>query len=367
MATNNAAFLELLREQAQAQKPLDASGALRILEDRALPTVQLLGIASIPRQQRFGRKVQVHILNNVRNGYCPEDCGYCAQRKGGEAPIAAYGDKSDEEILEEARLAYENGAYRYCMVVSGRGPGSRQVQHFAGLIQKIKQRYPLSICLSAGILTDPELAVELKSAGLDRYNHNLNTSQRYYDTICSTHDYEDRRSTLQTMSAAGVQLCSGVIAGMGESAEDLVAVALELQSLGAPSIPVNFFLPTEGHAIEHPAALNAEDCLRILIMFRLTNPAAEIRMAAGRERYLGDRQSEALQIANSLFVSGYLNVQGDNAAATFAMIQAAGYEPEFPEGRPPLSFSQQEPPESAGDSLALKDIAALRPARRSAP
>ncbi len=354
-------FLETLRLAADSDRSIDRDAAQRILDDQSLPIEALLDIAEVPRVRHFQNRVQVHILNNVRNGYCPEDCGYCAQRKGSEAPIAAYGDKSEAEILEEARRANESGAYRYCMVFSGRGPGAAQVRRVANLIRTIKEKYPLSICLSAGILNDPALAAELKAAGLDRYNHNLNTSRAHYNMICTTHDYEDRLQTLQTMRAAGVELCSGVIAGMGEARADLVEVAFELQGVAAPSIPVNFFLPTPGHAVKEPVALSGEDCLRILCMFRLVNPRAEIRMAAGRERYLAGRQAEALRVANSLFVSGYLNVRGSPAAETYAMIQKAGYMIETPEGD--FARAAGTPVEGPGAAIVLKSLSDLRPSR----
>jgi biotin synthase len=327
MSAVSTEVLTALEDCARRDASPDPAHARAILDDPSLPLDRLLTIAALPRERHFGRRVQVHILNNVRNGYCPEDCGYCAQRKDETAAeIPAYAAKSEAEILEEARVAYESGAYRYCLVSAGRGPAEKSAERLADLIRRIKAEYPLQICLSAGIIKNPEIAQTLKAAGLDRYNHNLNTSREHYDAICSTHDYDDRLTTLQLMAGAGVSLCSGVIVGMGESSADLVNVAADLARLGAPSIPVNFFLPVPGHAIEKPSALTPEYCLRALVLFRLMNPRAEIRMAAGRELHIGALQARALEAANSLFVSGYLNVKGSDAAETYAMIEAAGFE-----------------------------------------
>lgn len=341
--TSPTEFLSALREQftGGSETPIDAAQAERILTDIGLSTDDLLAIGALPRERHFGRGVQLHILNNVRNGHCPEDCGYCAQRKvetvdgkvknvdeeAGQ-PIASYPAKSEEEILEEARVAYESGAFRYCMVTAGRGPNEKSIERFADLIRKIKKQYPpLQICLSAGLVTRPEFAQKLAEAGLDRYNHNLNTSEEHYKEICSTHDYHHRVETLETMSAAGISLCSGVIAGMGESPADLVEVALDLSKREVPSIPVNFFIPVPGHALKNVTPMTADYGLRILTMFRLTNPGAEIRLAAGREIHFADdrAQERALRVASSMFVSGYLNVVGSNAEATIRMIYGAGY------------------------------------------
>ncbi|MCC5814914.1 MAG: biotin synthase BioB [Leptospira sp.] len=311
---------------------IDRHVALDILEGRiSLPEV--IQMASKPRFENFGKKVRIHILDNIKNGYCPEDCGYCAQRKNGESGIQEYSLKSEDEILEDAKQAKANGAYRFCMVSSGTGPGDKTIAKLSGTIRRITDELGMKVCLSAGIL-DQAKANTLKEAGLDRYNHNLNTSDSYYKDICTTHTFQDRVETLQLASNAGIGLCSGVIVGMGESMDDIIAVAMELRRLRVASIPVNFFIPVKGHAIQNPSVLSPEICLRILAVFRLINPDAEIRMAAGREGHLKTMQSTGLFIANSLFAAGYLNVEGSDAKATLGMIRDAGMEPEFSDGMP---------------------------------
>ena len=386
-------FLAALRDQVEAataahdanqagvpESMLTPEQALRVLTDSGLDTAELLAIGSLPRERFFGRGVQLHILNNVRNGHCPEDCGYCAQRKVGPAaedpgqPIASYPTKTDAEILEEARVAYESGAFRYCMVTAGRGPNERSIDRFADLIREIKAKYPLQICLSAGLVTRPEYAQKLAEAGLDRYNHNLNTSENHYGEICSTHDYQDRMQTLDTVSGAGISLCSGVIAGMGESPADLVEVAFDLRKRAVPSIPVNFFIPVPGHALKTVTPMTADYGLRILSVFRLANPAAEIRLAAGREIHFGkdDAQVRALAVASSMFVSGYLNVRGSDAEATIRMIYDAGYtvdaqHSDFPAqlrellGERESADGQSETNPVAAGAVVMKEKSDLRP------
>lgn len=303
---------------------IDRELALAILESPDIATEDVLRIGQVIRRHFHENRVLVHILNNIRNGNCAEDCGYCAQRKSAEG-VPVYQTKPEDEIMEEAKAAKKSGAHRYCLVTAGRGTSPRMAEKYAELIKRINDELGMKVCLSAGLINDPETARILADAGLDRYNHNLNTSESHYGEIATTHSYQDRLNTLEHVSSRGISLCSGVIAGMGESRADLVNVAFELNRLGAASIPVNFFLPVEGHAVKNPESLTADDCLKILSVFRMANPSAEIRMAAGREVYLGDRQGEGLRVANSLFVSGYLNVKGSSAEQTIRLIYENGY------------------------------------------
>ncbi|PJZ68591.1 biotin synthase BioB [Leptospira perolatii] len=283
------------------------------------------------RERYFGRSVRIHILDNIKNGHCAEDCGYCTQRKGGSSEIQEYSLKPEEEIFEAAKSAKENGAYRFCMVTAGTGPNSQVTEKLANTIERINRELGIKVCLSAGLL-DKEKAIRLKRAGLDRYNHNLNTSKAHYPEICESHTYEQRVETISHLSDAGIGMCSGLIVGMGESLDDLVDVAFELKAYRVISIPVNFFIPVAGHAIRNPQELTPDFCLRTLIVFRLVNPDSEIRIAAGREGHLRGLQSMALFAANSLFASGYLNVKGSDALETVKMILDAGFVPEFSSG-----------------------------------
>ncbi len=320
--------------------PISSSASALITFEEALAILQgegsLLSVVSRASEERFryfGNKVRIHILDNVKNGHCPEDCGYCAQRKSGNSGIQEYSLKSAEQIWEEAKIAKENGAYRFCMVTAGRGPTDKSVDRLAETIEKISGELGLKVCLSAGIL-DAKKAEVLKKAGLDRYNHNLNTSESHYGEICSTHDFKDRLTTLEAASQANIGLCSGVIVGMGEAISDIVEVAFSLKRLKVISIPVNFFIPVKGHAIANPTELSPELCLRILSVFRLINPDSEIRVGAGREGHLRSLQGMSLYVANSFFADGYLNVKGSGIQNSLQMIRDCGMEPEFTEGVP---------------------------------
>ncbi len=310
-----------------------------ILEGEDVALLPLLQAAFVAREHHFGRKVQVHVLNNIQNGLCPEDCGYCSQSRQSKAKIRQYPMKAEADILAEAAAAAEAGASRYCMVMSMRGPSIAQAEELAGIVRKVKERHPIQVCLSVGLLGD-EHAKILAEAGLDRLNHNLNTSEERYGEICSTHTFQDRIDTITAAQRAGIGACSGLIVGMGESTDEIIEVAQRLRALEVPSIPVNFLIPIEGNPVLSDGSLTPEHCLRVLSLMRLVNPSAEVRIAAGREGHLRAMGPLCLYPANSLFVDGYLTTRGDDETDTYRMIRDAGFEVE---GNPQWSGQEGAP------------------------
>ena len=317
-------YAKLTQDALEGLAPSEED-ALWVLDGEDVELLPLLQAAFEPRRRAFGRKVMVHVLNNVQNGLCPEDCGYCSQNKDSAAAIRKYAMKSDEAILAEAEAAALSGATRYCMVLSGRGPTVERTKRIGKLIREIKSRWPIEVCLSAGLMGD-EHAQILKEAGLDRMNHNLNTSEARYDAITSTHSYADRVATLEAAKRNGIESCSGLIVGMGEGSRDILEVAFKLRELEVPSIPVNFLIPIEGNQVQSDGSLTPDRCLRALCLMRFVNPTSEIRVAGGREGHLRTMQPFALYPANSLFVEGYLTTKGDPVEETYAMIRDAGFE-----------------------------------------
>ncbi len=349
------AAYDRLAERALRDDPPGEDEARRILDGEGYDLLPLLHAAFVPREHHFGRRVMVHVLHNVQNGLCPEDCGYCSQSRDSEAAIRKYPMKSDEEILAGAERAARAGASRYCIVASGRGPSVEGARRLASLVRTVKERYPIEVCLSVGLLEEEHARI-LAAAGLDRLNHNLNTSESHYPEICSTHDYDDRVRTLAAAKKCGIEPCSGLILGMGESSGDVIEVAFSLRELEVPSIPVNFLIPIEGNPVTSDGSLAPERCLRALALMRLVNPRAEIRVAGGREGHLRSLQALALWPANSLFVEGYLTTRGDAVRDTYAMIRDAGFEVE---GNP-LADGADAPPEGAF-RLAGRDGDILKP------
>jgi biotin synthase len=276
------------------------------------------------RRRHWGTEVQLYSLRNAKSGICPEDCGYCSQSKVSNAEIPVYRLNDQQTLMESARVAVQNKARTFCIVASGRGPTDEEVERVAAAVRAIKQELPLNVCCCLGLLTPPQARV-LADAGVDRVNHNLNTSANHYEKICSTHSYADRLETLRVVREAGMELCSGGIIGLGESRDDVVDLAMALRELGVESIPVNFLHPIEGTPLANQERPNPRYCLKVLCMFRLTNPRSEIRVAGGRELNLRWLQPMALYAANSLFVSDYLTTRGQPAEADFQMIEDLGF------------------------------------------
>jgi biotin synthase len=195
----------------------------------------------------------------------------------------------------------------------------------AAVVEALKSEHPhVEVCACLGILGDGQ-AETLKAAGVDAYNHNINTAESRYAEICTTHDYADRIATVEKAKSAGLSPCSGLIVGMGESDEEIVDAVFALRELGSDSIPVNFLMPFDGTPLQDTWLLNPLHCLRILAMARLACPATEIRMAGGRELHLRSLQPLALHLANSLFLGDYLTSEGQAAKADLAMIADAGF------------------------------------------
>lgn len=299
--------------------------ALAVLAAPDDELLEVLAAAFAVRRRYFGRDVTLHVIRNAQSGICTEDCAYCSQSAAATSDIPRYPLQTVEDIVEGAREAARLGAIRYCIVISARGPAETEIERVCAAVRRIKREQPIQICVSLGLLT-PEKAARLKAAGVDRYNHNLETAERFYGHICSTHAYADRVATARQAKQAGLELCSGGLIGMGESPEDRVDLAFALRDLGADSIPVNFLDPRPGTRLEGLTRIRPVEALKVLAMFRLVNPDREIRIAGGREAVLGAMQVLALYPANSMFTRGYLTTGGQGCEADRAMVEAAGFE-----------------------------------------
>jgi len=298
---------------------------LAVLQSPDESLLDLLAAAYKIRRRYFGNSVQLYFLINAKSGLCPEDCSYCSQSKTSKAPVSKYNILNREQLLDGARIAAERKAKTYCIVISARSPNPREMQAVEELIPEIKARFDLKICASLGLL-DQELADRLKACGVDRINHNLNTSPEYYGEICSTHSYQDRIDTLRAVRHAGMEICCGGIIGMGEADHDVVRMALEVREVRAESIPLNFLNSIEGTPLAGIDQLNPRHCLKALALFRFANPDRELRIAAGREIHLGSLQALGLYAANSLFVGDYLTTKGQPPEDDYKMIEDLGFQ-----------------------------------------
>ncbi|MFW5438285.1 biotin synthase BioB [Paenibacillus apiarius] len=304
---------------------LSREEALSVLRADDEELLAIMDAAYRVRRHFFGNKVKLNLIINAKSGYCPEDCGYCSQSRVSDAPIEKYTMLEKDVLVDGAKKAMAMQAGTYCIVASGRGPTPRELDQVVAAVEEIKSTLPMKICACLGILSQ-EQANRLKQAGVDRYNHNLNTSKDHYSHITSTHTYADRIHTVETAKHAGMSPCSGVIMGMGETDDQLVDVAFSLRELDADSIPINFLNPIPGTPLAHLNDLDPRRCLKAIAMFRFVCPSKEIRASGGREVNLGMLQPLALYAANSVFVGDYLTTEGQEATADHKMIEDLGFE-----------------------------------------
>lgn len=307
----------------------------RITREEALavvnaPDSELLAVlhaAYKVRSHHHGNRVRVHVLQNAKSGVCPEDCAFCSQSMKYNSDVEQYGIQTTEELLEGAKRAHEKGAVTYCMVTATRGPSGRDIERICDAVQQIKEKYNMQVCASLGLLKEGQ-AEQLAGAGVDRYNHNLETSDKHFPNLVTTHTYADRVRTVTRAKQAGMEACCGGIIGMGEQREDWVDLAMTLRDLEVESVPVNFLNPREGTPLGENDAPRPQECLKALAMFRFVHPDVDVRVAGGREVVLGSMQAMALYAANSFFTEGYLTTEGQGESDDAVMLREAGFEAE---------------------------------------
>jgi biotin synthase len=276
------------------------------------------------RKHYYGNLVKLNMIINTKSGACPENCGYCSQSIVSTAPIETYRMMDSNEMVKGAETAYNLNVGTYCIVASGRGPTNRDVDKVVEAVKEIKDTYGLKVCACLGILK-PEQAERLKEAGVDRYNHNLNTSARNHENITTSHSYDDRVNTVNIVKESGISPCSGVIVGMRETKQDVIDMARSLNILDADSIPVNFLHAIDGTPLEGTDELDPRYCLKVLALFRYINPTKEIRISGGREVNLRSLQPLGLYAANSIFVGDYLTTRGQESTADHKMLEDMGF------------------------------------------
>jgi biotin synthase len=314
-----------LAEEVLAGKHLTKEEALSILQAPDTEVLALLQGAYRIRSHYYGNKVKLNMIINAKSGLCPEDCGYCSQSIVSNAPIEKYPQLSKDLLVEGALKAKEAKVGTYCIVMSGRRPTDKEVDNVIDAVREIKEEHNMKICACLGLIT-PEQAKRLKEAGVDRFNHNINTAASHHANITSTHTYDDRVNTINAVKEAGMSPCSGVIIGMGETDEQIVEMANTLRELNADSIPVNFLNAIPGTPLESMKKIGAVKCLKVLALFRYINPTKEIRISGGREVNLRHLQPMGLYAANSIFVGDYLTTDGQKTQLDHEMIEDLGFE-----------------------------------------
>jgi biotin synthase len=268
-----------------------------------LPFPELLFQAQALHRAYFDpREVQISTLLSIKTGGCPEDCAYCSQSVRYDTGVAAEKLMSLDAVLEAARAAKDAGASRFCMGAAWRSPNERDLGKVCAMVEGVKA-LGLETCVTLGML-DGSQAQRLKTAGLDYYNHNLDTSPEFYGAIISTRTYEDRLDTLAHVREAGIHVCCGGIVGMGESREDRIGMIATLASLleHPESVPINMLMRVAGTPLMQAEALDALEFVRTIAVARITMPASVVRLSAGREDMSEETQALCfLAGANSIF------------------------------------------------------------------
>ncbi len=277
----------------------------------ASPFLEIITTADFFRKHNCGNKLHICSIINAKSGLCDGDCKYCAQSRISKAKIKTYPMISAEEILSQAKKLKELGAQRISIVTSGKALSEKEFKTVLRAIELLKIYLPeVQICASLGMISLERMKT-LKQAGLSRYHHNIETSERYYRQIVSSHSFKDRIRTIEFAKQIGLQVCCGGIIGMGESWQDRIEMAITLKKLDVDSVPLNILIPIAGTPLEKVPPMDPLDVLKTISLFRYILKDKEIRLVAGREKLLGQMQILAfLSGANGIMVGGYLTVKG---------------------------------------------------------
>lgn len=287
------------------------------------PLDELQAGARLIQRKFFGNHIDLCTIINGKSGRCGEDCKYCAQSARHHTGIDEYDFLPAEKILEVALANERAGVNRFSIVTSGRALSGKNFERTIDTYKFLRGRLTIDLCASHGILSAEQLH-RLKAAGVKRYHHNLETSRRYFPHICTTHTYDDRIATIKHAQAAGLEVCSGGIIGMGETWQDRFDMAFELAALKIGSIPINILTAIKGTAFENLPRLTPDEILRTIAVFRYINPTANVRFAAGRT-FLPDRGASALLNGASAAITGnMLTTPNNNVKADMKLLHDLG-------------------------------------------
>jgi biotin synthetase len=287
--------------------------------------IKLADSANIITKKFNDDNIDVESLINAKSGNCPEDCSFCAQSTFYETGISKYPLLADDIILEKAREAQLNGAASFCLVCAYREPSQNDFEKICKIIEKLRMEVKLDINVSLGFMTT-ERAVRLKSLGVKRYNHNLETSESFFPKICKTHEFSDRIRTARIVKGAGLELCCGGIIGMGETTRQRIELAFSISNLEPDEVPINILIPRKGTPKELDNCLiHPIDIIRTIAVWRFIMPKTILKIAGGREVHFGDGGKLALQAgANGIITGGYLTTNGNEPNKDIQMIHKIG-------------------------------------------
>ena len=314
--------------QSLAQKVLDGYQVTRE-EARWLyeqPLKELSSWANKIREYFCSNGFDICTIINAKSGRCSENCRFCSQSIHSHTASAVYPLLSTEKIVEQAKHDAAQGVLRFSIVTSGKRLTNREVLKICEAVKAIKAVCNISVCVSLGLLKQEQFAW-LKEAGVERVHNNLETSERYFPSVCTTHTFADKIVAIRAAQAAGLPVCSGGIMGLGESVEDRIDMALSLRKLGVKSIPVNMLNAIEGTPFEGNKRLSPEDLQRIVAVYRFMLPQASIRLAGGRG-LLGDKGEACFKSGANATISGdMLTTAGITVATDMQLLKELGFQP----------------------------------------
>ena len=291
----------------------------------SLPFWKMIETADGVRRKGTGDRIDLCGIMNAKSGRCAENCRFCAQSSHYPTGTEVYPLKSTEEIVEAAKKARHDGAGRFGIVTSGNMLTKDEIGRIAQAIREITKTVDISLCASLGAL-EKEDFLALKEAGLTRYHHNIETSERYYPKVVTTHDFSERVKTIKNAKAAGLEVCSGGIIGMGETWDDRIDMAFTLKELGVDSVPLNVLVPIKGTPFEQMPTISPIDAVKTVAIFRIILGGATIKIAAGRETVLKDSQLLLYMAgANGMMIGGYLTVRGRPVEEDLKLVEEIKY------------------------------------------
>lgn len=285
----------------------------------------LMHTADTIRKRFCGERIDLCYLINAKSGLCSEDCKFCAQSSRYETDCKVYPFVDSQKIIEEAHKAKKSGANHFCIVTSGEGPTENEFIKIKEAITRINKELDIEIDCSLGMVEKTWIS-ELKSLGVKRYNHNLETSCEFYKSICTTHSYHDRLDMVKTLLDEGLDPCCGGIIGLGEDKIQRLKLAFSLKELKIRCVPINILNPIKGTPLAGIERLDSWEIIKTIAVFRLVLPEAIIKVAGGREYALGDFQAEAFRAgANGMIIGGYLTTKGRSVEEDLQMVRDLGF------------------------------------------
>jgi len=307
-----------LLEERRMLEPAELEALSGVADDRV---VALAALAHQVRLAWIGSTVEVEGILSAKTGGCPEDCHFCSQSSRFDSPVKATPFLVDDEVLAAARETARLGASEFCIVLAVRGPDERIMSRLESLVPMVERETGLKVAVSAGILTDAD-AARLAAVGVHRYNHNVETARSHFSTIVTTHTWEERAETCRLVRSAGMELCCGVLLGMGETDGQRLELLGQLRELDPCEVPINFLNPRPGTPLAMARPVEAWEAIRWIALFRLALPGVILRYAGGREITLGDLQAMGMTAGiNAIIIGNYLTTLGRDPREDLRMLE----------------------------------------------